>query len=71
MKIIQKLMLSCQHATFLIEKKQEFRLNTGERLHLKMHLLMCHACRTYSQQSSLLNRILKNVKPGKNQRENI
>jgi len=71
MKIIQKLMLSCQHATLLIEKKEELRLNIGERMQLKMHLLVCNACRNYSQQSPLLNRIFKNVKPGKNQRGNF
>jgi len=50
------LILSCLKATELIEKKLHFKLSFKEKLQLKMHKMMCDACRLYEKQSALLEK---------------
>lgn len=50
------LILSCLKATELIEKKLHFKLSFKEKLQLKMHKMMCDACRLYEKQSTLLEK---------------
>lgn len=59
MKIMNKLMLSCQTATGLMEKKHRARLAFGEKMQLAFHTAMCDACRRYEQQSRLLEHLFK------------
>ena len=50
------LILSCLKATELIEKKLHFKLSFKEKLQLKVHKMMCDACRMYEKQSTLLEK---------------
>lgn len=55
-KLMNMLILSCLKATELIEKKLHFKLSFKEKLQLKMHKMMCDACRLYEKQSALLEK---------------
>ncbi|MGC9352235.1 MAG: hypothetical protein ACP5D9_00260 [Mariniphaga sp.] len=55
-KLMNMLILSCLKATELIEKKLHFKLSFKEKLQLKMHKMMCDACRLYEKQSVLLEK---------------
>jgi hypothetical protein len=48
---------NCEKATFLIEKKQFTLLSSNDSLGLRLHLAGCPECRTYLQQSVLINEI--------------
>lgn len=54
-KIIKFFFLSCLKATELIEKKSNFRLSFKERLQLKVHKMICDACKSYENQSTLID----------------
>jgi len=53
------LMLSCNKATELIEKKIYFRLSLPERLKLIFHTRNCEVCLHYQKQSIWLDRVLR------------
>jgi hypothetical protein len=57
-KLMNILMLSCQKATELIEKKMYFRLSKVENIQLHMHKSMCEACTNYENQSKILDKAL-------------
>jgi len=52
---------SCQRATELIEKKYVAELSLIEEVKLKMHLGICGACKKYSKQSALIEKIVKEI----------
>lgn len=52
-------MLSCQKATFLIEKGNGKPLSFMDKLQLSMHLKMCSKCADYQKQSVLIEKLLK------------
>lgn len=56
-----RLMMSCDKATLLLSRQQHERLSLGSRLHLKLHLLTCHACRNFHKQITILNNGLKGI----------
>ena len=58
-KIMHILFLSCLKATEIIEKGLHFRLSRKEKLRLRMHKMMCDACRRYEKQSLFLDNALK------------
>jgi len=47
-------MLSCKESTHLMSAEQDRPLDLGERLALKMHLLMCKGCANYQQQMDFI-----------------
>ena len=51
---MQGLMLSCQKATELVEKKQLVGLSLVERIKLLVHLRLCGSCMNYRKQSLFL-----------------
>ena len=60
-KMMQNLMLSCEKASELTDKKSLFKLSWQESIQLKMHTGMCDACKIYSKQSNFLNLMLENL----------
>ncbi len=48
------LFLSCLKATELIEKRLHYKLVWHETLQLKVHKMMCDACKSYEKQSVFL-----------------
>jgi predicted anti-sigma-YlaC factor YlaD len=47
-------MLNCRHATQLLSEAQERKLGPYEALSLKMHVMMCSACRNFGDQMQAL-----------------
>ena len=47
-------MLSCREATKLMSQEQDRPLGLGERLGLRLHVLICSACSNYRRQMSVL-----------------
>ena len=65
-RIMRILFLSCLRATELIEKKLHFSLSRKEKYQLKMHKMMCNACRQYENHSYFIDKNLKHhhyIKP--------
>ena len=56
---MNKLMLSCQAATGLMEKQHTGEISLLEKMQLAFHTTMCDACRRYEEQSRLLERLFK------------
>lgn len=52
-------MLNCKQASQLISQSLDRPLSFSERLQLKVHLLMCDACRRFKQQLNLLKGHIK------------
>lgn len=48
-------MMMCREATRLMSKRLDATLGLGERLSLRVHLGMCHACRHCNAQFDLLH----------------
>lgn len=57
------LLTSCKKATELMELKEEGRLGTFEILGLRLHTMMCSACRNYERQRELLVRAMARQQP--------
>lgn len=47
-------MLSCKQASLLMSQEQDRRLSLGERLALRLHVLICDACSNYRRQMAIL-----------------
>ncbi len=58
-RLMNKLFLSCFKATELLEKKLHFKLSISEKYQLKIHKMMCEACRRYESQSLFIDNQLK------------
>ena len=52
-------MLSCKKASQIISQSLERKLTIGERLNLKLHLLVCKYCKYFSQQIHSISVALK------------
>lgn len=52
-------MLSCQKATFLIEKSHSIPLSFLDKLQLSVHLKICDKCANYQRQSLIIENALK------------
>ncbi|QNR25694.1 hypothetical protein [Croceimicrobium hydrocarbonivorans] len=55
MKLLQSLILSCQEASALIQKKEEGKLGAIQGMQLRLHLSICVFCRHYEKQSGRIN----------------
>jgi hypothetical protein len=55
---MQFMMISCQRATELIDKRQAVGLSPLEHVKLRMHTAMCDMCRRYEKQSTALDGML-------------
>ncbi len=55
---LKSIAYNCRRATLLIEKKQSVSLSLREQLELRIHLAGCSICRTYEQQSLLINQMM-------------
>jgi hypothetical protein len=58
MNIMNFLFLSCKRTTELIEKRNVDDLSVIENLQLKVHVLMCRACKAYENQSEMIEKTL-------------
>ena len=53
------LMISCNKATELVEKKSTFGITSLELAKLRFHNLICKGCKIYEKQSKLIDVFLK------------
>jgi hypothetical protein len=51
-------MLNCKQASHLLSQSMEQRLSLRQRLGLRLHLMMCHACTQFSRQLGVLRAAL-------------
>lgn len=49
-------MINCKEATVLMSRSMDRRLPLGERLLLRLHLLICSGCANAGRQMQLLRR---------------
>ena len=57
-KLINYLMLTCQKASALIDKKNLLGLTRKEKVMLKMHTAVCKYCSAYQKQSKIIDHAL-------------
>jgi len=50
-------MLNCKQATELVSHSLDRRLPFGQKIELKLHLMMCRLCRNYAKQLWHIRRI--------------
>jgi hypothetical protein len=61
--MMKSMMLSCDKATILVEKRIDVGLAFSERLKLRFHTSMCDACTNYQKQSLLIHELLRKHVP--------
>ncbi len=52
---MQKLMLSCERATFLITKEMHGTITFNEKVQMRFHLMACKYCTLFKKQSRFVN----------------
>jgi hypothetical protein len=57
--LMQRVMLSCDRATALVEKAHEEKLSMKERMQLSMHTAMCKVCKDYKRMSEGIERFFQ------------
>ena len=53
--------MSCEKATYLMDKATLTKLSVGERFRLRTHLVICRWCKRYQDDAKILVRLLKKV----------
>lgn len=61
--------LSCQKATYLLEKRTHGKLNLIERIQLKLHLSICGHCARYEKEAKLIDKAIREVIKEQNEKE--
>jgi hypothetical protein len=51
-------MLSCKEVTRLLSQGEDRRLSYGERVKLRLHLMVCTACTRFSRQLAFMRQAL-------------
>ncbi|PCJ38561.1 MAG: hypothetical protein COA99_11745 [Moraxellaceae bacterium] len=57
-------MLSCQQVTELVSASQERPLNFKEKVKLRMHTVMCSACRNFESSMGTLRKAMQEFAKG-------
>jgi hypothetical protein len=52
-------MLNCKEASQLVSRQLDEPLPLGRRIELRLHLLLCVACRRFEQQAALLREAMR------------
>lgn len=58
---MDKIMLDCDEATYLITKSEVDKIGCVKRIQLKMHLAGCKFCHRFKVQSELIDKSLKTL----------
>lgn len=53
--------LTCKQATALVSQGLDRKLSPGERLTLRLHLLICSACSKFVRQSEFIRRAARRM----------
>ena len=59
-------MLNCHNATQLLSESQDRKLKLGERVSLRIHLVICNSCRNFGNQVHILRKISRSYVKGEN-----
>lgn len=59
-------MLSCKDVSKLRSQSIDRRLNLGERLGVRLHLLVCEACRRFDRQMVILQQAMLHLRQSEN-----
>lgn len=51
-------MRNCREVTALVLAGEDRRLGAGERLAIRVHLLVCHGCTNFSRQVAVMRRAM-------------
>lgn len=70
MWLLNKLMLGCEEASFLVSKKGESNLVLKEKIQLQMHLLACKVCQHFEEQSVFIDEKTKKMYQNNSNKEN-
>lgn len=52
-------MLTCKEISTLVSESLDRKLSLRQRMAMRMHLLMCSMCRTYSRQMLVLRKVIR------------
>ena len=63
MKIVHKVIYSCEEASKYMVKKGDVKLSLMQRFRLWMHLQMCDACRRFNIQNEWIDKQLSSLLP--------
>lgn len=69
-KLLQIAVLSCNEATFLIEKSLHTNLTFKERCKLKIRLMLCKYCAAYDDKAKIIHESLESYLTKKMNQEN-
>ena len=58
-QLMNRLMISCEKAAYLISKSQDGKLTCKEKTNMHLHLMGCKFCRRYKKDIDLLTTYLK------------
>ena len=58
---MDKIMLDCEEATYLISKSDMENIGCVKKVQLKMHLMGCSLCRRFKVQSDIIDKSLKTL----------
>ncbi len=64
-------MLSCKETSLLVSESLDRRLSWRERVALRMHLVVCDACRTFANQMAFLHTAARRFGRGTNATESL
>lgn len=67
---MDKIMLNCEEATYLITKSDMEKIGCVKRMQLKMHLMGCSLCRRFKVQSEIIDQSLKTLENIHMEKEN-
>ena len=68
-KMMHKLLLSCEKATFLIEKKASAQsIGILENIRLKGHLAICKWCRAYNKKVTIIDNAMMRISKKSNEK---
>ena len=59
--MMNKMMLTCEDATYLMSIKSFRKLNLSEALKFRLHLLACIYCRRFNRQNNIIDQGIKDL----------
>jgi predicted anti-sigma-YlaC factor YlaD len=60
--LLGSILASCEESTFLLSKRPHEKLRLKETVKVKIHLLTCHACRSFVKQMNFLLKGINKLK---------
>jgi len=57
---MSKIIISCDEATTISDKKQYVEATLWERMKMSYHMLFCKNCKVYDQQNTIITKAIQN-----------